>query len=64
MTNAGSRVPTASVMLMIRRVGTRATYTMSVSSSTEIEHDSFTWATSSSMCGCATSGRLRLDRYA
>ena len=43
---AGSRVPTASVMLMILRVGTRTTYTTSTSSSTASDDDSFTFATS------------------
>jgi hypothetical protein len=61
---AGRRVPTASVMLMIRRVGTRATYTISVSSSTDSDDDSLIAATSASMWGSAISGRLRLDRNA
>jgi hypothetical protein len=51
-------------MLMIRRVGTRATYTTSLPSRTEIEEDSLTRATRASMWGWETSGRVRLDRYA
>ena len=61
--NAGNRVPTAMATVMIRRrVGTRATYTMLSPSSTDIDDDSCTAATSVSMCGIATSGRPIEDR--
>ncbi len=47
---------------MIRFAGTRTMSTTSSPSSTEIDDDSRTCATSSSTCGVATSGRLMLDR--
>ena len=46
---AGRREPRASEIVMIRVVGTRATYTMSGPSSTDMEEDSFTSSTSRSM---------------
>ncbi len=59
---AGKRVPMLIVTRMMRVVGTRATYTMSETSSTDTEADSWTSATSRSRWGRATSGRDRLDR--
>jgi hypothetical protein len=50
------------VTRMMREVGTRATYTMSVSSSTVTEADSCTSATMRSRCGSAICGSDRLDR--
>ena len=59
-----ARVPTLIDTVMIREVGTRATYTMSSPSSTDTDEDSWTSATSRSMCGSATSGSDSDDRYA
>ncbi len=59
---AGKRVPTEIATVIIRLVGTRATYTMWSPSSTEIDDDSRTRATSSSRCGDAISGIARPDR--
>ena len=60
---AGNRVPTAIDTVMIRRrVGTRATYTTSDPSSTDIDDDSWTSVTSVSMWGRPTSGRPIDDR--
>ena len=59
---AGRRAPTARETDMIRFVGTRATYTISMPSSTVIEQDSCTVATTSSMVACATSGNRIVER--
>ena len=59
---AGKRVPTLIATVMIREVGTRATYTMSRPSSTDIDDDSCTSLTSCSRCGSAMPGSDRLDR--
>src|SRR4051794_27513217 len=61
---AGNRVPTLIATVMMRLVGTRATYTMSSPSRTDTDDDSRTSATSRSRCGSATSGSDRLDRNA
>ena len=57
-------MPTLMATVMMRDTGTRATYTTSCPSRTDTDDDSFTSATSASRCGSATSGRVRLDRYA
>ena len=48
---------------MIFGTGTRATYTMSLPSSCDIELDSPVWATSASMCGRASSQMPRAAMY-
>ncbi len=63
VTWAGKRVPTVIVAVMMRCVGTRATYTMSSPSRTHRDDDSLICATSCSKCGSAISGRVKLDRY-
>ena len=60
--NAGNRVPMLIRTDMMRRVGTRATYTMSVPSSTDAEVDSWIAAASCSRCGCAISGSDSAER--
>jgi hypothetical protein len=61
---AGSRAPTPRATVMMRLVGTRATYTMSGRSRVAIEQDSWVFALSSSMNGPASSPRSSDDKYA
>ena len=62
MAYAGNRVPTLMATVMIREVGTRATYTISWPSSTDIDEDSWTSRTSRSRCGSAIPGSDSAER--
>lgn len=62
VTWAGKRVPTVIAATMMRRAGTRATYTMSSPSSTHRDDDSLVFSTSCSRCGSAIWASEKLDR--
>ena len=59
---AGRRLPTDAATDMIRLVGTRATYTISIPCRIEAEHDSCTRSLSSFISGTARSIQLWVAR--